>query len=60
MSELEDFKAGKESREGVVSRAGRAGGSTEAVQLLVEAAVYREAHQEQETEPSTEGTESDA
>ena len=56
MSEFEDFKAGKESRSDVVSRAGHPGGSTDVVRRLVEAAFYREAHQQR---PSTEDTEPD-
>ena len=55
MSEFEDFKAGKESRSDLVSRASRVGGSADAVQRLVDAAVYRETHQQQEPE-STEDT----
>ena len=58
MSEFDDFRAGKESRSDVVSRAGHPGSSGDVVQRLVEAAFYREAHQ-QEPEPSTEDTESD-
>lgn len=59
MSEFEDFKAGKESRSGVVSRAGHAGGSADVLQRMVEAAVYRETHQKQEHEPSTDDTQID-
>jgi hypothetical protein len=55
MNELDDFKAGKESRAGVVSRAGRPGGSADAVQRMVDAAFYRETHQK-EPKPSTEDT----
>lgn len=53
MSELEDFKASKESRDDVVSRAGRAGSQTAVVAQLVEAACYRETHHT-EPAPSTE------
>jgi hypothetical protein len=59
MSEFEDFKAGKESRSGVVSRAGHPGGSADIVQRMVDAAVYREVHQQQEPESPTEHAESD-
>jgi hypothetical protein len=53
VDEVESFKASKESRREVLSRASRPGGYTDAVQRLVEAAFYRETHRT-EGEPPTE------
>ena len=53
MSEFDDFKAGKESRAGVMSRASQPGGSADTVRRMVDAAFYRETHQ-REPKSSTE------
>jgi hypothetical protein len=59
MSEVENFKASKEARAGVVARAARPAGHADVVRRLVDAAFYRETHRAVPPEESTEDISAD-